>query len=423
MKTLAITRGPSGRRLKQPFTLEIPETESVADGKLRQYVIDTFIKWHPKLARFTFEHSTTMALAKHLLRHRTGSLHTLCNYVYDVYRFSRWLQREPDQLLNDCKGKDQVPIPRAVIRMARLLADFADNLQEENGNAPATVYGMVKRIQFFFQLNGVRFGMPCRRSRWSIYEERAPTPEELQKTISVADVRGKAIIALMAVGGFRNGTLVQLKYRHVKRDLENGITPIHVHVEAAITKGKRRDYDTFLNREASEYLKAYLEARKDGTRKRPPENLNDESPLISNARVRETKPLAAATIQDIVNALYIKAGLLTANPQTKRYDLRAHSLRKFFLTQMMSTGTERDYVEYMMGHTLSVYHDVKMKGVDFLRGIYLKSGMSIQPRTKASKILDLIEITRSWKLNPEEVLTQEALNFPGRAHARALDLT
>jgi hypothetical protein len=64
----------------------------------------------------------------------------------------------------------------------------------------------------------------------------------------------------------------------------------------------------------------------------------------------------------------------------------------------------------MMGHSLSAYHDVKMKGVDFLRAIYLKSGMSIEPRTKASKILDLIEIVHSWELNLEEILTKEALN-------------
>jgi integrase len=388
--------------------LEIPEAETVAQKKVRQYVTDTFIRWYPNLVRFTLEHSTTMEVAKHLLRHRTGSQHTLCNRIYDIYRFSRWLQREPDQLLNDCKGKDQVPIPKVVIQIGRLLADFADNLQEENGLAPATVYNMVKSIQFFFQLNGVRLGMPCRRSKWSVYEIRAPTPEELQKIISVADVRGKAIIALLAVGGFRSGSLVQLKYRHVKRDLENGITPVHVHVEAAITKGKRHDYDTFLNREATEYLKTYLDTRQKGTVGRPPQCLNDESPLISN--YYKTKPLLVPTIQHIVNTLYIKAGVLTQNPKIKRYSLNVKSLRKFFLTQMISTGTERDYVEYMMGHTLSGYHDVKMKGIDFLRGIYLASGLSIQPRTKASKILDLIEITRAWKLNPEEVLTQEALN-------------
>jgi len=418
MKSIAITRGPSGRKLKQPFTLEIPETESAAERKLRQYVIDTFIRWHPRLAPFTFENSTAMELAKHLLRHRTGSQHTLRNQIYDIYRFSKWLQKRPDELLNDCKGKDQVPIAKVVIQMERLLADFADNLQEENGLAPATVYNMVKSIQFFFQLNGVRFSKRCRRRRWSIYEERAPTPEELQKTLKAADIRGKVIIALMAVGGFRNGTLVQLKYRHVKRDLEEGKIPIHVHVESEITKGKRHGYDTFLNKEASEYLTFYLDARKHGTIGQPPERLNDESPLISN--YRGIKPLAAATIQDIVNSLYIRAGVLTRNPKIKRYELRAHSLRKFFLTQMISTGTERDYVEYMMGHTLSVYHDVKMKGVDFLRGIYLASGMSIQPRTKASKILDLIGIIRSWELDPEEILTHEALNHSHRVDATTL---
>jgi len=281
--------------------------------------------------------------------------------------------------------------------------------------APATVYCMVKCIQFFFQLNGVKFRMPYRRSRWGIYEERAPTPEELQKIISVADARGKVIVALMAVGGFRNGTLVQLKYRHVRQDLEKGRTSIHVHVEPAITKGKRHNYDTFLNKEASEYLKAYLDARRNGTKKRQPECLNDESPLISN--FFKIRPLTSPQIGDIVNALYVKAGLLTKNSRIKRYDLRAHSLRKFFLTQMVSLGVERDYIEYMMGHTLSIYHDVKMKGVDFLRAVYLASGFSIQPRTKASKIIDLIEIINSWGLNPEEFLTQEALDQFYRARA------
>jgi len=407
MKSITITRGPSGRKLKQPFRVEIPDGESAAERRLRQYVIETFVGWHPKLAQFTFEHSTTMTLAKHLLRHRTGSLHTLRNYVYDIYRFSKWLQKGPDQFLKDCKEKDQVPIPKVVIQMGHLLADFADNLQEENSIAPTTVYHLIRNIQFFFKLNGVNLGM-CGRSKWSVYEERAPTPEELQKIISVAEVRGKAIIAILSVGGFRSGTLVQLKYRHVKRDLENGVMPIHVHVEAAITKGKRHGYDTFLNREATEYLKTYLAARRDGTLGRPPECINDESPLISDCL--ETRPLRVKTIRDIVNELYVKAGVLTRSPGVKRYDLNVRSLRKFFFTQMMSTGTERDYVEYMMGHSLSAYHDVKMKGVDFLRGIYLKSGMSMQPRTKTSKIVDLMDIVCAWGLNPEEVLSREVLD-------------
>jgi len=59
------------------------------------------------------------------------------------------------------------------------------------------------------------------------------------------------------MGGFREGTLVKLRYRHVADDLERGIVPLHVHVEAEITKGKYADYNTFLGAEAVEYLRLY----------------------------------------------------------------------------------------------------------------------------------------------------------------------
>jgi hypothetical protein len=70
---------------------------------------------------------------------------------------------------------------------------------------------------------------------------------------------------MLALGGFRIGTLVKLQYRHVKRDLQKMRTPIYIHVEAEITKGKYHDYDTFLGQDASEYLRTYLELRSRGS--------------------------------------------------------------------------------------------------------------------------------------------------------------
>ncbi|MCL7390270.1 MAG: hypothetical protein LZ173_10150 [Thaumarchaeota archaeon] len=84
------------------------------------------------------------------------------------------------------------------------------------------------------------------------YHDRAPTPEELRKLLEIADLRGKVIVSMLALGGFR---VAKLKYRHVKHDLERGIVPVHIHVEASITKGKHYDYDTFIGAEAVEYLK------------------------------------------------------------------------------------------------------------------------------------------------------------------------
>jgi hypothetical protein len=102
----------------------------------------------------------------------------------------------------------------------------------------------------------------------------------------------------------------------------------------------------------------------------------------------------------------MKAGLLTNNP-------RAHSIRKFFRsTQMASLGVQTDYIEYRMGHTISTYHDIKIKAIEFLQGIYITSSLSIRPKTKVTKIDALKEIVRAWGLNPEEILTRDALIRP-----------
>jgi hypothetical protein len=60
----------------------------------------------------------------------------------------------------------------------------------------------------------------------------------------------------------------------------------------------------------------------------------------------------------------------------------------------------------MIGHTVSTYHNIKMKGTEDLRGIYITAGLS--------KIGALKEIIRAWGLNPDEILTRDALTRPNR---------
>jgi hypothetical protein len=73
-----------------------------------------------------------------------------------------------------------------------------------------------------------------------------------------------------------------------------------------------------------------------------------------------------------------------------------------------------DYIEYMMGHSVSTYNDIKMKGIEFLRNLYAASGLSIQPKTTMSKIDQLKLIIEAWGLNPNEILSREALSKPHR---------
>ena len=104
------------------------------------------------------------------------------------------------------------------------------------------------------------------------------------------------------------------------------------------------------------------------------------------------------------------------------YELRVHGLRKYFKTQLLALGVQPDYVDYMMGHTVDIYHDIQMKGVKFLRNIYAGSGLSIKPKTRVSKVDALKGIIRAWGLNPEQILTREALTKGAAVYTSPNDL-
>jgi len=276
------------------------------------------------------------------------------------------------------------------------------------------VNNYVKGVKALFRANGITLVLPHRLSKRVKYPDRSPTPEELSKVMDYANVKEKAVVSILALSGMRLGTLVKLTYKHVRNDLEKGRSPVHIHVEAEITKGKYHAYDTFFGEEAVKYLNAYFDVRRKGTAKLPPETLTNESPLIRNECRNIVLPVSSASITSLVHKLFFKAGLIVKG-EAKRYPIRPHSLRKYFRTQLGAISTiPPDYIDYMMGHTISTYNDVRMKGIDFLRNLYAQSGLSIRPKTKISKLDTLKMFVESLGLNPDEVLSKDALSMPHR---------
>lgn len=406
---VTVDRSPSGRKLKKPLTVEIKADRSIGEKAVTKYVIDAFCCKMPELISFTLDSHAVLKLATYLYRHTMGSRHTLYQYVYGAYRFFKWINENPDILLEKCSVNDQ-----AIHDVTSEIDDFIGDLRA-SGLADGTISNYVKGVKAVFKANNLSIALPYRVTRRIKYPDRAPTPEELTKIIDLANIRGKVIVSLLALGGFRVGTLVELQYRHIKKDYEEGRAPIHVHVESEITKGKYSDYDTFIGGEAIEYLKAYLKAREKGTYYMSPEQIEDDSPLIRDEHSNKVRPVSTTCIHQIIHRLYIRAGLIEKNNSRRRYELRVHSIRKFFRTQLGSLGTMPvDYIEYMMGHTVSTYNDIHMKGVEFLRNLYAQSGLSIRPKTKFSKIEQLKLVVEAWGMNPNEILSREALSTPYR---------
>ena len=388
--------------------LRVPERQNRAEEKVLQYIVES-LSIRSRLIPFTLHNLSTMKIARHLLFNRTGSPLTLYGYISDFHYFCRWLKAEPDRLINSCRNRNGDANPKGIARMTAALDQYIDQLRARN-LAPATIRSHLKSITSFFRINGVGLKLPYGLSVWNVYQERAPSCEELLKILELADLRERVIITILAVSGLRVGTLVKLQYRHVKNDLERGIIPIHIHVEAELIKGKRRSYDTFLNEEAAECLRAYLDARRIGTKKIPPEQIHDESPLIRARHSKQVRTVPVSAVYEVVHNLFIKSGLLKKDSPRKKYELRPHSFRRFFRTQMASLGVDPDCINFMMGRAVKDrYHDVRMKGVEYLRGVYMTSGMRIRPKIKMNKIDALKEILQMWGLDPQKILTHEAL--------------
>jgi hypothetical protein len=132
------------------------------------------------------------------------------------------------------------------------------------------------------------------------------------------------------------------------------------------------------------------------------------------------KPIGEKQVYQLVHNLYFKAGLLKPN-RGRVYDLKVHSIRKYFKTQLMALGVQSDYVDYMMGHTVDTYNDIQSLGVEKLRNVYASAGLSIKPKTKTNKIELIKEYIRALGVNPEEVLTREALSQPARTYITSQD--
>ncbi len=399
-----------GKKLKTPISIKLQKILEAKEKGLVDYIIRSCLNERPGIIPYIFENATLLKLARHFLRHCSGSNKSCMLYSINVRRYAAWLGYSPDEIIFDAKPDGAIPDPLKVQNHCGFLNDYLAEIQD-SGLKPGAVSNLIKAVKTFYRVNGVKkVELDEPLSRKVTYKDRAPKPEEIVTMLDMGDTRECFVITALATGGFREGTFSKLKYRHVKEDLEAGIVPIHVHVESAITKGKYHDYDTFLNAEASYYLKLYMQERRLGTPGMPPEQITDDSPLIRNSHVAgEVLGVTEKTIRQIVHDLAVKAKVTQKLPDSWMYSVRTHSIRKYFKTQMLLAHVELDIILYMMGKTVDTYSDIQNLGIPTLRQIYIAAAIVIRANVKTNKIEQLKLLLKAWGLNPEEILTKDAL--------------
>lgn len=243
---------------------------------------------------------------------------------------------------------------------ANFILDVVGALEAE-GRSGSYIANCVKPLKSWLSFNGVevqqRIKIPHRDELVRFGDERPPTPEELRRILSVADLRARVACSLIAYSGLRIEVLGNylgtdgLEIRDFPEVFveDSGVrfekVPTMIVVRKNLSKAGHR-FITFLCAEGCNYLKEYLEWRM-----RMGEGLSERSPIITPSRAGLAgKHIRTINIGDLIRRPIREAG----------YSWRPYVLRRYFDTRMMQAESEgiiiRDWRVFWMGHKGDIEH-------------------------------------------------------------------
>jgi site-specific recombinase XerD len=279
-------------------------------------------------------------------------------------RFVEFLGKTADQLLAERNADLKQEDPKQQRRIETSLKRFIAHLRE-SGNSPATQQVAYAAVRSFFEMHYLPLRM--RRGDYPTGEsngQRAATKDAIRRVLSNSakmrdELKVKAIILTLKDSGLRVSDLAALNYGDVADGLEKGDEFISL---TLVTKKQRTVAKTFLGPESIEALREYLEERRKGTRRIPPEIMTRNSPLFRTNEGSEVKRLSRSGLSSML-AFHFK--------QLGEKRLSAHSFRKFLQTQLEAAGVNPNWIDQILGHKLINSRDAySLPSDQQLRGAY-----------------------------------------------------
>ena len=180
------------------------------------------------------------------------------------------------------------------------------------------------------------------------------TNEMICRIVKGADVRGRAIVLMLASSGLRINECLSLKLKKVNDDdshIDLTYDPIKIYVSAKDSKNKEARF-TFISTEAKKALTEWLKIRdeyiktaaKHTQNLKKSGNINEAPDHMGDLRVF---PYSDNAITSMWETLLTRANLYTNKDEPNKY--RIHGLRAFFISAM-KFGGNRALGEWLAGH-------------------------------------------------------------------------
>jgi integrase len=257
---------------------------------------------------------------------------------------------------------------------------------KDKGYSYSTRNSVSSAIRKFFVANKLILNWPLISTYVTqdakIHRDRGYTAEEIQKLLSVADTKWKAIIYLLCSAGLRIGALPSLKFGDISKMKGHDVYKVTVY------RDTKDEYYTFATPEAYTAINAYLDYRR-----RYGEVITSDSPLFrldfsqrKKQTIQNAKPLSYWTCRTKIRELLLKTGMVTNHGNSGEHNEVAanHGFRKFFASQLENSDVSDFQIEGLLGHRTG------------LRGTYRK--------TPEKRLIEYLKAKNALTINPENRL-------------------
>ncbi len=267
--------------------------------------------------------------------------------------------KDPDQIVDEVKAGKRVP--NEVYR-GFLYA------QSSSGLAPSTVRARTAAVAKFLEANGCPVTAKPKQKVYAIHEDVLPSRETLTRAVNAGDLRASTAILVLASSGMRVSELVNLRMG----DIEMRKSPTLVRVRGAIREGsrmmgakERKSRVTFISDEAGESLNLYLDKRR-----QQGEKIGARSAVMATDKGRAMSIRNLSVI--LLNAFVVAGATRQGEGPGGRHDLHPHVLRKWFKTQLISSGVPGPIADRLCGHSRYMAKEYELYTEEKLAEWYLR---------------------------------------------------
>ncbi len=274
-------------------------------------------------------------------------------------------------------------------------------------------YGLSSKARFPHKIRTDRYGRQANR-------KLNLRPKDVKALLNVMkNNRDKAMTLVMFQSGMDVSTTFNLTYGDIKREYEAGKIPLVLHVKR---QKSNVSYRTCLGRDAVEAIRASLTERTSprwkcnlcgstwavkrltcpGCKKKgiTEHNISEYREELTSASYlfipqSQNRVMAKANFEQRFRTYGLHTGLITEE-ELKKADInpaRPYAMRSAFSSIMGLKGMDRDFIEYMMGHTVPYRGAYFGMSDDELREFYKKYEQHIS----VTEIRELEDISKEFK--------------------------